>query len=71
MLIIVLSVRAWRKIVTDVPKLSTLVPVEQTYSMSGVVSVRLYPALTTFRSYMSDRLSFRLQEGLATALLVL
>ena len=52
MLIIVPSVRAWRKIVTDVPKLSTLVPVEQTCSMSGVVSVRLYPALTTFRSYV-------------------
>ena len=40
MLIIVPSVRAWRKIVMDVPKLSTLVPVEQTYSMNGVVSVR-------------------------------
>jgi hypothetical protein len=40
MLIIVPSVRAWRKIVMAVPKLSTLVPVERTYSMSGVVSVR-------------------------------
>jgi hypothetical protein len=48
MLIIVPSVRAWRKIGMDVPKLSTLVPVERTYSMSGVVSVRLYPTLTTF-----------------------
>jgi hypothetical protein len=58
MLIIVPSVRAWRKIVMDVPKLSTLVPVERTYFMSGVVSVRLYPTFITFRSYMSDRLSF-------------
>jgi hypothetical protein len=52
MLIIVPSVRAWRKIVMDVPKLSTLVPAERTYSMSGVVSVRLYPTLTTFRLYV-------------------
>jgi len=52
MRIIVPSVPAWRKIVMDVPKLSTLVPVEQTYSMSGVVSVRLYPTLTTFGSYV-------------------
>ena len=48
MLIIVPSVRAWRKIVMDVPKLSTSVPVEQTYSMSGDVSVRLYPSLAVY-----------------------
>jgi hypothetical protein len=34
---IALSVRAWRKTVMAVPKLSILVPVEQIYSMSGVV----------------------------------
>ena len=48
MLIIVPSVRAWRKIVMDVPKLSTLVPVERTYSMSGVVSVRCTPRSLLF-----------------------
>lgn len=52
MLIIVPSVRAWRKIEMDVPKLSISVPVEQTYSMSGVVSVRSYPTLTTLHSYV-------------------
>jgi hypothetical protein len=38
---IALSVRAWRKTVMAVPKLSILVPVEQIYSMSGVVLVSL------------------------------
>jgi hypothetical protein len=37
------SVRAWRKIVMVVPKLSILVRVEQTYSMSGVVWVSFLP----------------------------
>jgi len=50
MLIIVPSVRAWRKIVMDVPKLSTLVPVEQTCSMSGVVSASRRVSLRHYSS---------------------
>jgi len=50
MLIIVPSVRAWRKIVMDVPKLSTLVLVEQTYSMSGVVSASRRGSLRHYSS---------------------
>lgn len=52
MLIIVLSVRAWRKTAMAVPRLSTLVLVEPIYSMSGVVSVSLCPVLVI--SYMYD-----------------
>jgi hypothetical protein len=67
MLIIVPSVRAWRKIVMAVPKLSTLVPVERTYSMSGVVSVRRTSRSLSFvRMCLTDSLC-RLQEGLAWA----
>lgn len=40
--IIVLSAHAWRRTVMAVRKSSTLVPVEQIYSMNGVVSVRLH-----------------------------
>jgi len=50
MLIIVPSVRAWRKIVMAVPKLSTLVPVERTYSMSGVVSASRRVSLGDYSS---------------------
>jgi len=40
--ITVLSARAWRRTATAVRRSSTLVPVEQIYSMNGVVSVRLH-----------------------------
>ena len=55
--IIVPNVRAWRKTVMAVPKLSILVPVEQTCFMSGDVSVSLcrahdfvYVRLTVFQA---------------------
>lgn len=40
--ITVLSARAWRRTVMAVQRSSTLVPVEQIYSMNGVGSVRLH-----------------------------